>query len=109
MNIMSDRKAKQYNLRSTKQEQVHMLVHKQSCDDREFLSEMLGKQMDPADDFLESDLSASASELNCSGLLSQSDNKVNSSQTDTRTYKKFGTERQVPSTSKDEFGSSNPH
>ena len=83
---MSDRKAKQYNLRSIKQEQVHILVHKQSCDDREFLSKMLGKQTDPAD-VLESDLSASDSEPDCSDLLSQSDNEDNSSQTDTRTYK----------------------
>ena len=46
---MSDRKAKQYNLRSGKQGRVHMPIHKQLCDDREFLTEMLGKQSDPAD------------------------------------------------------------
>ena len=62
---------------------------------------MLSKQSDPADKFLESDLSASDSELDCSGLLSQSDNEANSSETDICTYKKFGTERHVPSTSKD--------
>ena len=96
---MSDRKTKQYNLRSTKPDQVP--VHKQSYDDRGFLEEMLRKQSDPADKFLESDLSASDSELDCSGVLSQSDSEANSVQTDTRTYKKFGTERQSPSTSKD--------
>ena len=41
---MSDRKAKQYNLRSSRQGQVHMPIHKQLCDDREFLTEMLRKQ-----------------------------------------------------------------
>ena len=41
------RKAKQYNLRSSKQGQVHMPIHKQLCDDREFLTEMLGEQSDP--------------------------------------------------------------
>ena len=99
---MSDRKAMQYNLRSNKQGKVHMPIHKQLCDDREFLTEMLGKQSDPADNFSQdSDLSASDSELDCSGLVSQSDNEANSSQTDSHTYKKFGTEREVPSTSTD--------
>ena len=74
---MSDRKAMQYNLCSNKQGKVHMPIHKQLCDDREFLTEMLGKQSDPADNFSQdSDLSASDSELDCSGLVSQSDNEV---------------------------------
>ena len=99
---MSDRKAKQYNLRSGKQGRVHMPIHKQLCDDTEFLTEMLGKQSDPADtSFQDSDVSVSDSDLNCSGLLSQSDNEAHPSTTDSRTYKKFVTERQVPSISKD--------
>ena len=99
---MSDRKAKQYNLRSGKQGRVHMPIHKQLCDDREFLTEMLGKQSDPADiSFQDSDVSVLDSDLNCSGLLSQSDNEAHSSKTDSRTYKKFAMEREVPSTSRD--------
>ena len=99
---MSDRKAKQYNLRSNKQGQVHMLIHKQLCDDREFLTEMLGKQSDPGDfSFHDSDISASDGDLDCSGLVSQSDNEAHSSNTDSRTYKKFATEREMPSHSRD--------
>ena len=99
---MSDRKAKQYNLRSTRQEQVHMPIHKQLCDDREFLTEMLGKQSDPADiSFQDSDVSGSDSDLNCSGLISQSDNEAHSSKPDSRSFKKFATEREVPSHNKD--------
>ena len=96
--VMSDRKAKQYNLRSGKQGRVHMPIHKQLCEDREFLTEMLGKQSDPADtSFQDSDVSVSDSDLNCSGLLSQSDNEAHSSITDSRTYKKFVTkEKYLP-------------
>ena len=99
---MSDRKAKQYNLRSGKQGRVHMPIHKQLCDDREFLTEMLGKQSDPGDiSSHDSDVSVSDSDLNCSGLLSQSDNEAHSSKTDSRTYKKFSMETEVPCTSRD--------
>ena len=99
---MSDRKAKQYNLRSNKQGQVHMPIHKQLCDDRKFLTEMLGKQSDPGDiSFQDSDVSVSDSDLDCSGLVSQSDNEVHSSKTDSRTYNKFAMERKAPSHSKD--------
>ena len=88
--VMSDRKAKQYNLRSNKQEQVHMPIHKQLCDDREFLTEMLGKQSDPGDSsFHDSNISTSDSELDCSGLISRSDNEAHSRKTDSRTYKKI--------------------
>ena len=68
---MSDRKAKEYNLRSNKQGQVDMKVHKQMCDDTEFLTEMLAKQSDPGDiSFHDLDISVSDSDLDCSGLLS---------------------------------------
>ena len=69
---------------------------------------MLGKQSDLADaSFQDSDVSVSDGDLNCSGLLSQSDNEAHPSTTDSRTYKKFVTEREVPSTSRDT--SSKPH
>ena len=75
-------------------------MHKQLCDDRAFLTEMLDKQSDPAEIFpQDSDLSASDSELDCSGLVSQSDNEANLGQADGRTYKKFV--REIPSTSRD--------
>ena len=43
LTVISDRKAKQYNLSFNKQGQVHMPVHVQLCDDREFLTKMLDK------------------------------------------------------------------
>ena len=49
---------------------------------------MLGKQLDPGQIFShDSDSSASDSELDCSGLISQSDNEANSSQADSHTFK----------------------
>ena len=58
--------------------------------------------MDPADiSFHDSDVSVSDSDLDCSGLVSQSDNEAHSSKKDSRTYKNFATEREVPSHSKD--------
>ena len=102
LTVMSDKKAKQYNLRSSKQGQVHMPIHKQLCDDREFLTEMLGKQSDLGDNsFHDSDVSVSDSDLDCSGLVSQSDNEAHSSKTDSRTYKKIVIEREAPSRSRD--------
>ena len=54
-----------------------MPIHKQLCDDREFLTKMLGKQSDPGDtSFHDSDVSVSDSDLDCSGLVSQSDNEA---------------------------------
>ena len=99
---MSDRKAKQYNLRSNKQGQVYMPIHRQLCDDRKFLIEMLGKQSDRGDiSSHDSNISASDSDLDCSGFVSQSENEAHWSQTDSRTYKKFATERETPSHSRD--------
>ena len=82
---MSDRKAKQYNLRSNKQGQLHMPIHK-LCDDTEFLTEMLGKQLDPGDiSSHDSNIFTLDSELHCSGLISQSNNEAHLSKTDSHT------------------------
>ena len=79
-----------------------MPIHKQLCDDREFSTEMLGKQSDPTDSsFHDSNTSTSDSELDCSGLISQSDNEAHLSKTESHTYKKFATQRQKPSHSRD--------
>ena len=57
--VMSDRK------------HGYVEIHKHLCDDREFLTEMLGKQSDLGDiSSHESDISASDSNLDCSGLVS---------------------------------------
>ena len=99
---MSDRKAKQYNLCSNKQGQVHMPIHRQLCDDRKFLKEILGKQLDRGDiSSHDSNISALDSDIDCSGLVSQSENEAHSSKTDSCTYKKFATERDMPSHSRD--------
>ena len=87
---MSDKKAKQYSLHSNKQGQVHMLVHRQLCDDRE----MFGKQLGLGEILSNNlDLAGSDSELDCTGMISQSDNEADSNQTDVWTYNKKLTQR----------------
>ena len=79
-----------------------MLIHKQLCDDREFLTEMLGKQSGPGDiSFHDSDVSVSDSDLDCNGVVSQSDIEAHSSKTDICTYKQFAMEKEAPSHSMD--------
>ena len=49
---------------------------------------MLGKQLDPGDiSFHDSEVSVPDNDLDCSGLVSQSDNEAHSSKTDSCTYK----------------------
>ena len=67
-----------------------MPKHKQLCDDSEFLTEMLGKQSDPDDiSFHDLDVFVLDSDIDCSGLVLQSDNEAHSSKIDSRTYKKI--------------------
>ena len=68
---MSNKKVKKNNLLSNKQGQLHMPVHMQLCDDREFLTKMLGKQSG-LEEILSnnSELSGLDSQLGCSGLIS---------------------------------------
>ena len=87
--------AQKYNLRSGKRETV-LPVQLQLCDDQDFMSQMLGaSQPTPAQWQVHSDLS-SGSDFEFSDLVQSSDSEAEASGSESRSYKKFASESQIP-------------
>ena len=86
--------AQKYNLRSGKKETV-LPVQLQLCDDQDFMFQLLGgSHPTPAQRQVHSDLS-SGSDFDISDLVHSSDNEVDVSNTEHRSYDRFCSENQV--------------
>ena len=87
--------AQKYNLRSGRKETV-LPVQLQLCEDQDFMSQVLGgSHPTPAQRQVNSDFS-SGSDFDISDLVQSSDNEVDVSDTEHRSYDKFSSENQVP-------------
>ena len=88
--------SKQYNLRSSKTDPIHVPVQLQLSDDSQFISQLMKQQENSVQ---VSDSNSSASDLNCSDLVQSDDETSNGKSKNDSSSDSVVSDKQNPSTS----------